>query len=189
MAFRWRIRHKLTLGLGLVIGIIALLLAGTVYGLQKFRVTLKSINNKHAELAEAETFIEKVSGLKAAMGTRGGNLDEMANLNNALEGAKTALNQYDVRLQRTVSQEWNPNHNENEGPLVVILKRSLSELERAVEEARGQPTANPLAPSQSFADVPAIHKSLDDLSHTSTELRDAIYETLDKRSSDAERDV
>src|SRR5207237_336786 len=33
VAFRWRIRHKLMLGLGLVIGVMALLLAGTLYGL------------------------------------------------------------------------------------------------------------------------------------------------------------
>jgi len=33
VAFRWRIRHKLMLGLGLVVGIIALLLGGTLLGL------------------------------------------------------------------------------------------------------------------------------------------------------------
>jgi hypothetical protein len=33
VAFRWRIRHKLILGLGMVVAITALLLAGTYKGL------------------------------------------------------------------------------------------------------------------------------------------------------------
>ena len=49
MAFRWRIRHKLMLGLAVVVGVIGLLLAGTVYGLAKFRATMKSTDAKHAE--------------------------------------------------------------------------------------------------------------------------------------------
>src|SRR5262249_28228475 len=67
VAFHWRIRHKLMLGLGLVVGIIALLLGGTLYGLARFRSTMKSIDCKQAELKKAESVRDGVNRLKASL--------------------------------------------------------------------------------------------------------------------------
>src|SRR5579883_3383121 len=66
VAVRWRIRHKLMLGLGLVVGIIALLLAGTIYGLSKFRATMRSIDGEQEELRQAECVRDAVNNLKMA---------------------------------------------------------------------------------------------------------------------------
>ncbi len=56
VAPRWRIRHKLLLGVCLVCGALALLLAGTLRGLYSYYLTMNSIRSKQAELKVAEDF-------------------------------------------------------------------------------------------------------------------------------------
>ena len=43
MAGQWRIRHKLMLGLGLVVAVMGILLAGTIYGLLGGRPTEEAL--------------------------------------------------------------------------------------------------------------------------------------------------
>ena len=50
MTFRWRIRHKLLLGLGVVVGIMAILLTGCLQGLAAFTATVKTADSKLVEL-------------------------------------------------------------------------------------------------------------------------------------------
>ena len=54
MACTWRIRHKLMLGMALVIATMGLLLAGTLKGLASYRATMRTIDSKLVELREAE---------------------------------------------------------------------------------------------------------------------------------------
>ena len=56
MAGRWRIRHKLLLGLGLVVGVMTLLLAGTIEGLWSYRISMNSVESKLNELHSAQDF-------------------------------------------------------------------------------------------------------------------------------------
>jgi two-component system NtrC family sensor kinase len=58
---RWRIRHKLLLGFGLVVGIMVLLLLGTLRGLWSYYLTMNGIRSKMVELKEAEEFKEAVA--------------------------------------------------------------------------------------------------------------------------------
>jgi signal transduction histidine kinase len=60
VASHWRIRHKLMLGLGLVVGTMVLLLGGTLRGLWSYYVTMNSIRSKTAELHAAEDLKEAV---------------------------------------------------------------------------------------------------------------------------------
>ena len=50
MARRWRLRNKLLLGLGLVLGCVGALIAGTAYGLSSYMGTMKTTDSKLAEL-------------------------------------------------------------------------------------------------------------------------------------------
>src|SRR5437764_13918220 len=75
VAVRWRIRHKLLLGLGVVVGIIALLLTGTLQGLAAFTSTVKTADSKLAELHDLEKLKLAIEGLNAAPDTDR-NLDE-----------------------------------------------------------------------------------------------------------------
>jgi two-component system, NtrC family, sensor kinase len=61
VASQWRIRHKLMLGLGLVVGIMALLLGGTLRGLWSYYVTLNSIRSLLTELKAAQELKEAVA--------------------------------------------------------------------------------------------------------------------------------
>ena len=63
MARRWRIRHKLMLGLATAIAILAVLLAVTLNGLWSFYVTTKGIECKLTELDEAENLKKIVDEL------------------------------------------------------------------------------------------------------------------------------
>ena len=54
MAGKWQIRHKLMIGLGLVVGIMGLLLGGTLKGLASYRTTMNSMDSKMAELKSAQ---------------------------------------------------------------------------------------------------------------------------------------
>ena len=64
MACHWRIRHKLLFGLSLVVGLIGLLLAGTLYGLVRYRNSMKSIESKVMELNAAEHLKDEIKELK-----------------------------------------------------------------------------------------------------------------------------
>jgi len=50
VARRWRLRNKLLLGLGLVVGCVGALIAGTAYGLSSYMGTMKTTDSKLAEL-------------------------------------------------------------------------------------------------------------------------------------------
>jgi two-component system, NtrC family, sensor kinase len=63
VASRWRIRHKLMLGLGLVVATMALLLGGTVFGLCSYYLDMVSLRVKTMQLKLAEEFKSAVSDL------------------------------------------------------------------------------------------------------------------------------
>ena len=69
----WRIRHKLMLGLGLVVGIIALLLAGTFFGLLSYMAAMKTMTAKLAELHKVDELKEKMDKLwiECTVGVKG----------------------------------------------------------------------------------------------------------------------
>src|SRR5258708_35369079 len=59
----WRIRHKLILGLGLVVAIIALLLVGTYKGLASYMSTTKTMQSKLLELTKAYDLKSAIAAL------------------------------------------------------------------------------------------------------------------------------
>ncbi len=54
MARPWRLRHKLLLGLALVVAILGTLLAGSVQGLTSYVDSMKTTDSKLSELQRAE---------------------------------------------------------------------------------------------------------------------------------------
>ena len=67
MAGQWRIRHKLMLGLGLVVAVMAVLLAGTVKGVLSYRASTNSIESKVGELQCAQQ-LKFASGIAFLLG-------------------------------------------------------------------------------------------------------------------------
>jgi len=66
VAGKWRIRHKLMIGLALVVGIMGLLLGGALKGLASYRTTMNSMDSKLTELRSAQNVKLSVSELAAA---------------------------------------------------------------------------------------------------------------------------
>ncbi len=64
MASRWRIRHKLMLGLGLVVATMVLLLGGTIFGVWSYYLDMKSLREWTAQLHQAEECRAAVSDIK-----------------------------------------------------------------------------------------------------------------------------
>src|SRR5436189_5879127 len=57
-----RLRYKLMLGLGLVVGSVVLLVVGTVYGIRAYTATVKTTERKMLELQLANILIETLKG-------------------------------------------------------------------------------------------------------------------------------
>ncbi len=63
MAGQWRIRHKLMLGLGLVVAVMTILLGGTIVGLLSYRNTTNLMESKVSELQRVQDFKEAIKAL------------------------------------------------------------------------------------------------------------------------------
>src|SRR5207245_3440459 len=66
VACQWRVRHKLFLGFALVVGVMVLLLAGTLMGLLTITSNIKSVQSKVAELERAERFRDAATVVRDA---------------------------------------------------------------------------------------------------------------------------
>ena len=62
MARPRRLRYKLMLGLGLVIGSVALLVGGTLYGIRAYNATVKTTERKMVELHFTNLLVETLKG-------------------------------------------------------------------------------------------------------------------------------
>ncbi len=143
MAVRWRIRHKLMLGLGLVVGIIALLLAGTIYGLSKFRATMRSIDGEQEELRQAECVRDAVNNLKMAWDrmTQPGQRTP-PNIQDVIHNANERLDGYERQLKESVSRGFDPDGGFNGTKLVEAMHNYLEQLGKLVNDGAGTAYSN-----------------------------------------------
>lgn len=184
MAFRWRIRHKLTLSLGLVVGVIILLLLGTLYGQASYRATMRSIDSKLAELRAAENFKVVVNALKAPS-DNAGLADEKSHFLAAIASAEHVLTEYTERLDETLAHHRDTDKGFLEKQQVQALQDSFKELRRAVADFyRPGPVTGP---DPVLLEDARIKKCIADLLQTSGDLRDAIYADMYERSKDGHR--
>ena len=109
MASRWRIRHKLLLGVGLVVAIMALLLCGTLYGLWAFYLTTNIIRAKQDELFAALALNATVAELTTPQ-----NIYELVRSPDGVEPAikkvADALENYKQQLGNTLAEGRDPRH-------------------------------------------------------------------------------
>jgi signal transduction histidine kinase len=189
VAFRWRIRHKLMLGLGLVIAVIALLLGGTLYGLARFRTTMKSIDSKHAEWIEAEHFKEAVDRLQAAVENNSGTPDTLADCRGALQAANGALDAYDVTLADTLRHGRDPNEGFQETGLVKEIRVKLASVASAMDKTSKQAIAQPFTATQSLMERTDIGELMRKLSMDAGDLLDEINRDLSQRSKDGRETI
>jgi signal transduction histidine kinase len=131
----WRIRHKLMLGLGLVVVVMSLLLGGTLYGLWSNYVTMNSIRYKTAELVAAGNLKAAIARLLSPSSIR--NLsDHPDGIDAALAAVRDKLNEYEHSLQESLSHGLDPTSAAFEHGHLELLKEHLdgAGFSKAVEE-------------------------------------------------------
>jgi len=182
VAFRWRIRHKLMLGLGLVVAIIAVLLGGALYGLWSYRATMKSIESKLEEQKRAEYFKSKVDSLSLKDDT--GNQNPAFKLLERIQEANEALNSYEDKLQDTVNRGRDPDNGYEEKTRVDALRIELTALQTETEKTKKNLDFGSNG-SHSPMEFPDIKKHISSLASTSDDLLDAISRDMGNRIQDA----
>jgi len=185
VAYRWRIRHKLLLGFGLVLSIMGMLLAGTLKGLLSYNNTVKSIESKTLELGAVKKLMDKIGDLnlhlQSAQGENGG-LEEkiLKDLKGDCLEARKALEAYEGPLRETLERHRDPNRGYNEKEDVKVLRGDFDNLQGALNCYSSTSLSN----SESAFD-PAITDSVQKLSNHAAELNDVIHGSIQSRIDDA----
>jgi len=107
VAGQWRIRHKLMLGLGLVVAVMAILLGGTVYGLLSFRKTTNLMESKVNELHLLHDFKAAINELATGVmpeKARRDQLIERAFLLDKIDAALKKLDECRTYVQDTADR-------------------------------------------------------------------------------------
>jgi signal transduction histidine kinase len=193
VACQWRIRHKLMLGLGLVVAILAILLVGTLKGLASYRATMRTMDSKLVELNDANSFREAVSRLKSIDETPAYSSSEELKQDALFEGqiavAENALVDYEQKLNTTVALERDPDHGDNEKGFVEALKADFGNLKSAWEKTANLAVSDNLTGSGSLRlSNKGVQKAIQDLVRDAKDLIDTINENLYKRIDQAKED-
>ena len=191
MALRWRIRHKLLIGLGVVAGIIAFLVLGTLQGLAAFTDTIKTADNKIVELHLAEdlqravaAMIESPNGNSKAHETIE---EEDTRLHAQITAARQALSAYVARIQASGTHHPDADNGDHQAHLLKDLQSAFTALDEAIVAFR-KPSFMVNGEGGGLlqsAPVTSILKRLNDLA---TELRTNVAEELFDRIAAARKE-
>jgi signal transduction histidine kinase len=126
-----RLRYKLMLGLGLVIGSVALLVGGTLYGIRAYNATVKTTERKMFELQLANYLIDTLKGPDQADPTI-----------ETLQSVEMQLGMFRDENAKTVAAGLDPDDGEHESGLINQLDAELKVLQVAIARIKGTPQAN-----------------------------------------------
>jgi signal transduction histidine kinase len=140
VASRWRIRHKLLLGLGLVVLLMAVLLSGTLRGLWAYYTTTNGIRSKLQELFVAQRLEASVGELTSPENTAR-MLKQPATVPAEVRKVREHLEAYGDQLQETVAHGFDSRRGLYERELVAGLNGDLDQYQKAVESCIAKPRA------------------------------------------------
>ncbi len=185
VSMRWRIRHKLTLGLFLVGCIMALLLLGTLRGLLSYRATMKTIDSKLLELRGAQSLQAAIA--QVTNQARDASPTDSRAFQGQIKKAQEALEVYRAILANTLIQGRDLDDGLEEGKLVNDLYNHLDKLARlAGRQPQVSIAAN--AAGEGRPIDPELSAELVRISRAVTDLRDTIHTDLNRRVEHSKRD-
>lgn len=133
MARPRRLRHKLMLGLALVVGSVGLLLGGTAYGFRSYLHSVKLTERKLYELQQLNIHLEYLSDApKPAADVNA----EYSHFGNQLDLAKIVAKVYRDELDKSVAAGLDPDNGFHEQKLLGQLDAALQRLTVALHAAR-----------------------------------------------------
>jgi two-component system NtrC family sensor kinase len=180
VAPRWRIRHKLLLGFGLVVGIIALLLTGTLYGLAAFTSTVRTAGGKIAELNQAEQLKRQISDLRAAAENVHDTNDLQSRLHELTLSARETVVGLTSMLQEAAERGRALDRGGHEDLLVGDLRDYLDKLDKTIDRLGQAMVFTPNEPDGQ-TQVDAVKTAIADLDRSASELCHEIYGDLFER--------
>jgi signal transduction histidine kinase len=188
VAYRWRIRHKLLLGFGLVLSIMGVLLAGTLKGLLSYNSTVKSIESKTLELSAAKQLMDQMAALnvhlQSAQGENGGIEEKtLKDLKKDGDEARTALETYEGQLRETLQRHRDPNRGYNEKEYVKVLRSDFDNLQSALSSYSNASIVS--SESASDSRIVAIRNAVKELSKDAGDLNGVIHDSIHRRIKEA----
>lgn len=132
MARPWRLRHKLVLGLALVVGGVALLLGGTLFGLSSYAFAMRGTDRKLDEMTIVAQLRDHIHRIGAV-----GPGNELEAIAGHVTQGETTMRVYRDTLQReTLSRDLDPDGGENELKLADKIDGSFGRLRAALDASR-----------------------------------------------------
>jgi signal transduction histidine kinase len=175
VASQWRIRHKLLLGLASVVGILALLLLGTLEGLAAYRSTMNTVDSKLHELQEAQNLQVAVTELAAPFEPGTSTLLEPTQLHKKIDNARNAFKDCQKALADTIRRGRDPDNGFNENGNIEALKAKFENLDSVLGAVDTREVLAPNAPLPSLTKNENVIAAIKELLRASKDLQDMIY--------------
>ena len=178
MARPRRLRYKLMLGLGLVVGSIGLLLGGTMYGIQAYDATVQTTERKMYELETATRLVEALNfQIKD-------DADAATFYGDRIKQVKELLAIFRKINAETVAKGLDPDNGEHEAGLIAQLEQHLDDFLNELKPA----------PSIETHTVPLIEnkklrESYDQSCACAEQLRFRLYDDMKTRIRNSNRTI
>lgn len=188
MARRWRIRHKLLLGLATAIAILGLLLAGTLNGLWSYYVTMKTVDSKLRELDAAEELKDAVEKLAEKEPIEHFPVRVLALRDTYIPKAHKALDSFEGEVHSTLRRELTSDDGAQITGLTGKLREQLNALTSACQVSSKQMGLDTGDPRKRFEEPQKqLHALYVKIQTTSNDLRSEVRNNLAERISKSRR--
>jgi two-component system, NtrC family, sensor kinase len=169
----WRLRHKLLLGLGLMVGSVGLLVTGTTMGLTSYVGTMNTMDSKLAELLKLNDLEANLRGLThpaetSAVGNPSTGVavhppirDDQHQIRIYLAQIQQSFQDYKTIFQDTVSRNRDPDPY-NDAHLIEDIEATYARLATAIDDyvSKAVVDATPSTPLMEDAAVLQAHRKL-----------------------------
>jgi signal transduction histidine kinase len=182
LSSRWRIRHKLTLGLALVVGIMAVLLGGTLKGLLSYRWTMKTISSRLSELKAAQDLQESIDQLAAI--AEADSPPNAAVLAERVAAARKELEDYRLQLADTM----NRGRDTDDGFHESLLVHQLDNLLQQIDQQCTADSETAVITSATVGGDSPLAKNLRGLKEPALQIRETIHTDVSHRVMHARKD-
>jgi signal transduction histidine kinase len=129
LACRWRIRHKLILGLTVVVAIMGVLLFGTLKGLESYKVTMNLFDSELQQL----NLLGSLKEIQQQLPPGDAPLARPRDVRTQIALAQKKLEEFDGRLQEALDRRLDPKQQFYSRQFVSAFGSKLTTLDKALE--------------------------------------------------------
>jgi signal transduction histidine kinase len=192
VAYRWRIRHKLILGMTLVAGIMAILIGGALRGLWSYKAAMHTIDLELVDLVEAQALNAAAKDLAQPISTHTRTLPQQV-LQERIPKVAEAITKYKTVLSEIQQQA---KHNDfafrHHVPVQIeALEKGLGELDQRLAAMQSLSAHDPSTPANQndlLGTAHPIRRAIDALILNSDDLVESITNFLRLKIRESRRD-